>query len=88
MAPQKEHRSLHWGKVLGWLSWEGEAEMAQRTKFLTNGSGHKGPSICCVYTKKKKQQKYRMWQIKQEMCMYSEIVKCCVNIRDSYALLP
>ena len=50
----------------------------------------KGP-VYAVFTQRKKKnktkQKYRMWQIKQEMCMSSEIVKCCVHIRGSYSLL-
>ena len=53
---------------------------------------HSSVLLSFVHQKKKKKQKtqnpkYRMWQIKQGMCMYSETVKCCVNIRDSYSLL-
>lgn len=44
---------------MGWMSWEGEAEMAQRTKFLTMVTRN---PIYAMYSQRKKKQKpkYRM----------------------------
>ena len=67
----------------GWMSWEGEAEMAQRTKPPTTVTR---TPIHAMYSQKKKNKtkpKHRMRQTKQGIRMHSETAKCRVNIRDS-----